>query len=65
VDVCVEYVRLFLPCLPAGFMFVVGSQTMQGIPECQAFQRVAVHFCRLLPPFNLGEGLISLSTYNL
>ncbi|KAL6764727.1 hypothetical protein V8C86DRAFT_3022151 [Haematococcus lacustris] len=48
-----------------GFIFVVGSQTMQGIPECQAFQRVAVHFCRLLPPFNLGEGLINLSTYNL
>jgi hypothetical protein len=59
------YQTVLLLCFHAGFMFVVGSQTMQGIPECQAFQRVAVHFCRLLPPFNLGEGLISLSTYNL
>ncbi|MEW5297039.1 MAG: hypothetical protein WDW36_000274 [Sanguina aurantia] len=48
-----------------GFMFVVGSQTMANIPQSKAFQRVAVHFCRLLPPFNLGEGLINLSTYNL
>lgn len=48
-----------------GFLFVVSSQTMQGIPEAQAFQRVAVHFCRLLPPFNLGEGLINLSAFNI
>ncbi|MEW5315796.1 MAG: hypothetical protein WDW38_007201 [Sanguina aurantia] len=37
-----------------GFMFVVGSQTMANIPQSKAFQKVAVHFCRLLPPFNLA-----------
>lgn len=26
---------------------------------------MAVHFCRLLPPFNLGEGLISLAAFHL
>jgi hypothetical protein len=47
-----------------GFMLVVASETMKAIPECRALQAAAVHLARLLPPFNLGEGLIALSAYH-
>lgn len=40
----------------AGFLLVVGSYVMAEIPETEAFQAVAVHFFRLVPPFNLGAG---------
>jgi hypothetical protein len=45
-------------------MLVVASETMKAIPECRALQARAVHSARLLPPFNLGEGLISMSAYH-
>ncbi len=41
-------------CFLLGFMFVVGNQVMKDIPETRELQRTAVHWCRLLPPFNLG-----------
>lgn len=44
-----------------GLVFVVGSYVMQAIPETQAAQKVLVHFARLLPAFNLGEGFIELT----
>ncbi len=45
-------------------MLVVASETMKAIPECRAVQARCVHAARLLPPFNLGEGLISMSAYH-
>mmetsp|Transcript_7891 Transcript_7891/g.23248 ORF Transcript_7891/g.23248 Transcript_7891/m.23248 type:complete len:2373 (+) Transcript_7891:472-7590(+) len=49
----------------AGFLLVVGSRIMAQIPETQAAQAWLVHFFRLVPPFNLGEGLIQLSVFSL
>ncbi|KAK9862183.1 hypothetical protein WJX84_007200 [Apatococcus fuscideae] len=48
-----------------GFVAVNGSFVMQAIPLTQHLQSILVHFFRLMPPFNLGEGLIALTLYYL
>eukprot|EP00898_Chlorokybus_atmophyticus_P008904 jgi/Chlat1/9014/Chrsp94S08294 len=49
----------------AGFVMIVASVVMAGIPETRGLNDVLVRFYRLLPPFNLGEGLIALSSLDL
>ena len=38
-----------------GFILVIGSYVMEGLPETRDAQRVLVHFFRFIPPFNLGR----------
>lgn len=37
-----------------GFILVIGSYVMEGLPETRRVQGLLVHFFRCVPPFNLG-----------
>ena len=37
-----------------GFILVIGSYVMEGLPETRRVQSLLVHFFRCVPPFNLG-----------
>ena len=44
-----------------GFCAVIASYIMKNLDETREVNKVLVHVYRLFPPYNLGEGLITLS----
>ena len=45
-----------------GFILVIGSYVMEGLPETQQVQRRLVHIFRCVPPFNLGATAEAVET---
>jgi len=46
----------------SGFVFVLAYYIMISVPETHEAGTQIVHFFRFFPPYNIGEGLINLST---
>lgn len=44
-----------------GFVFVMAYYIMVSIPSTQKTAESVVHFFRIFPPYNIGEGLINIS----
>ena len=44
-----------------GFCAVIASYVMANLDETRDINKVLVYVYRLFPPYNLGEGLITLS----
>eukprot|EP00850_Spirogloea_muscicola_P017011 SM000142S00525 [mRNA] locus=s142:89468:101029:- [translate_table: standard] len=49
----------------SGFVTVVANLVMGAIEKTKALNKVLVHIYRVFPPFNLGEGLLGLSTMDI
>eukprot|EP00850_Spirogloea_muscicola_P018780 SM000176S03111 [mRNA] locus=s176:35560:47252:+ [translate_table: standard] len=49
----------------SGFMSVVANLVMGAIEKTKALNKFLVHIYRVFPPFNLGEGLLGLSTMDI
>jgi ABC-type multidrug transport system ATPase subunit len=45
-----------------GFVMVLAYYIMISVPDTQAAAKVLVHVFRFFPPYNIGEGLINMST---
>eukprot|EP00736_Rhodelphis_marinus_P014162 Rmarinus@m.10137 len=45
-----------------GFAFVCAQYIMQALPKTRSVNSVLVHFYRLFPPYNFGDGLLQAST---
>lgn len=47
--------------LPTGFVFVLAYYIMSSIPSTEKTAATLVHFFRIFPPYNIGEGFINIS----